>query len=162
MKKLAFFAAVVTIAAFSCWATEGYDDLVKLVKSGVGEEVVLAFINSSATGFALTPDEILHLKDMGASNKVLTAAIQKKKSAAEAQPQKSASSLNSADKTVDTSATNQTEPSAGKWVLMNDYWYWQYPTGVIVDLGWQPYYYWGYHWYPRGHWGGWGGGHRWR
>ena len=66
MKKLAFFAAVVTIAAFSCWATEGYDDLVKLVKSGVGEEVVLAFINSSATGFALTPDEILHLKDMAA------------------------------------------------------------------------------------------------
>ncbi len=160
MNKLMIFAAMLTVAVFSCWATEGYNDLAKLVKSGVSEDIVIAYVNSSNVSYALTPDEILQLKNMGATDKVLTAVIQKKKPAADAQLQKSAppeASLNNAQKAgqPDPTVVYQTVPSSGQWVLVNDYWYWQYPTGVIVDLGWQPYYYYGGRWLPyrRGGWG---------
>jgi hypothetical protein len=155
MKKLLVLAAIAKFTVFSCWATEGYNDLAKLVKSGVGEDVVIAFVNASNVSYALTPDEILQLKDMGATDKVLTAVIQKKIPAAAVQSQKSAPSAvspNEAAKGGQADAV-QSVPPTGNWVLMNDYWYWQYPTGVIVDLGWQPYYYYGHRWYPRGHWG---------
>jgi hypothetical protein len=102
----------------------------------------------------LTPDEILQLKDMGATDKVLTAVIQKKIPAVAVQSQKSApSAVSPNDAAKGGQADAVSMPPTGNWVLMNDYWYWQYPTGVIVDLGWQPYYYYGHHWYPRGHWG---------
>ena len=68
---------VVMAAVFSCWATEGYDDLAKLLKAGVSEDVIIAFINSSNVRYALSPDTIVQLKAMGASDKVITAAIQR-------------------------------------------------------------------------------------
>ena len=166
MKKLLALIFIAKFAIFSCWASEGYDDLAKLVKSGVSEDVIVAYINSSTTNYSLTPEEILHLKDMGASGNVLTAAIQKKKPANDSAAQQSRAAgvpSKEAAKTVypgapsfpaDTNIVYEYVPPSGKWVLINDYWYWQYPTGVIVDLGWQPYYFYNYRWYPHyRHWG---------
>ena len=77
MKKTQFIFTVVMAAVFSCWTTEGYDDLAKLLKAGVSEDVIIAFINSSNVRYALSPDTIVQLKAMGASDKVITAAIQR-------------------------------------------------------------------------------------
>lgn len=68
---------IVMAAVFTIWATEGYDDLAKLLKAGVSEDVIIAFINSSNVRYALSPDNIVQLKAMGASDKVITAAIQR-------------------------------------------------------------------------------------
>ncbi|MDD5675021.1 MAG: hypothetical protein PHC61_12705 [Chitinivibrionales bacterium] len=164
MKKIMTFLAIAGLGIFTSWASQGYDDLAKLVKSGVSEDVIIAFINTSGTGYVLTADEILQLKDMGASGKVITAAIQRKKPATDSGVQKSAAVANAGQPAVVPSVNPdiiyESVPPAGGWVLMNGYWYWQYPTGVIVDLGWQPYYSYHRNWYPYRHWGR---GHRgWR
>ncbi|MGB7566252.1 MAG: hypothetical protein WBM07_00215, partial [Chitinivibrionales bacterium] len=127
MNKLMILAAMVTLAVFSCWATEGYNDLAKLVKSGVSEDIVIAYVNSSNVSYALTPDEIMELKKMGATDKVLTAVIQKKKPASDAQLQKSAPPAASINNTQnagqsDPTVVYQTAPSSGQWVFVNDYW----------------------------------------
>jgi hypothetical protein len=74
MKKIMFIFVVIAAAVFSCWANEGYDDLAKLVKAGVGDEVIIAYINTSKGCCALTPDDVRQLKAMGASDKVIAAA----------------------------------------------------------------------------------------
>lgn len=163
MNKVPIIFSIVATAVFT-WASEGYDDLAKLVKAGVSEEVVLSYINSSTVNYALTPEEILRLKDLGASNKVLTAAIRKKNmvndaqaastDAAPLQPPKS--SQTAVPSVKSDTIVYGVEPPAGRWIDMNDYWYWQYPTGAIIDLGWQPYYYFHSGWNHYGHGGHWG------
>src|ERR1700759_3879550 len=72
---LAFtLAASITFAAH---ASEGFDDLVKLAKSGVSEQVLLAYVESSANPYALTVDEILYLNDIGVPNSFVAAAIRR-------------------------------------------------------------------------------------
>ena len=66
--------SIAMAAVFSCWATEGYNDLVKLVKAGVGDDVVIAYVNKSGDRYALSPDEARQLKALGASDKVIAAA----------------------------------------------------------------------------------------
>ncbi len=162
MKRVCVFAIVMV--AVSSWASGGYDDIAKLVKSGTNEDVIINFINSSSTGYSLTSDQIIQLKAMGASDKVIVAALKHgkagiaspaPKSGAAAVPSQDAATAEQQSTTPataqDPNAVYGAVPSSGGWVLMNDYWYWQYPTGVIVDLGWQPYYYSPYRWFPRGH-----------
>lgn len=159
---------ILGFAISSCWAKEGYDDLAKLVKSGVGDEIVLAYINASDVNYALTPDEIIQLKTNGASSKVITAAIQHKKPVSYAAAQKSVAATVPSNEPAAAmppapavsgnadpgSVYYEDEPASGTWVLVDNYWYWQYPTGVIVDMGWQPYYFYHNHWLPYRH-----GGH---
>ena len=46
-KTIGFFLAMLLIGTASLRASEGFDDLVKLVKSGIGEDVQIAFIDTS-------------------------------------------------------------------------------------------------------------------
>ena len=70
-----FVALALTISGRAS-ASEGFDELSKLAKAGVGEEVMLAYINASPIAYDLSVDEILFFNDLGVSPKI-TAAIVK-------------------------------------------------------------------------------------
>ncbi|MFO1499339.1 MAG: hypothetical protein U1G07_13245 [Verrucomicrobiota bacterium] len=50
-------------------------EVVKLAESGVGDEVILAYIQNSAVPFNPTPEEIVYLTDIGLSDAVITALV---------------------------------------------------------------------------------------
>ena len=50
-------------------------DVLKLAQSGVGDDVILAFIENSPDPFNPSPDEILYLTDVGLSDVVITALV---------------------------------------------------------------------------------------
>src|SRR5947207_7393709 len=56
-------------------ASEGFDDVARLAKSGVTEDVLLKFVNASPVAFDLTVDEILYLTDLGVTNKAVNAIM---------------------------------------------------------------------------------------
>src|SRR5438034_7908622 len=53
----------------------GLDDVVKLVKSGVGSEVVLTYINNSLVPYSLTATDVIHLHELGVPSEITAAAI---------------------------------------------------------------------------------------
>jgi hypothetical protein len=50
-------------------------EVLRLSESGVGEEVVLAYVKNSQTAFSLTSEDVLYLRDVGLSSAVLTAML---------------------------------------------------------------------------------------
>src|ERR1043166_8631396 len=50
-------------------------EVVRLSESGVGDEVVLAFIQNSKASYGLTANHVLYLRDMGLSSAVITAMM---------------------------------------------------------------------------------------
>src|SRR5262245_5314889 len=50
-------------------------EVVKLASSGVGDDVVLAYVQNSQTPFDLTADNVLYLRDLGVSQPVITAML---------------------------------------------------------------------------------------
>jgi hypothetical protein len=147
MKKILFACMVILVGISFCWAAEGYDNLARLVKSKVSEDVIIAYINSSIINYNLTPDDIINLKEMGASGKVITAAIQHKvpvKAASTASAASAPEPVYGAPGNTDDAAVYESAPLPPPV----DYWYngyWQYPTDDFIYAypGWQPYY--GYH-----------------
>ena len=69
------FCALVLAAGCSLQASEGFDDLVKLAKSGSSEEVMLAYIEASTVAYQLSVDEILFLNDLGVPANVISEAV---------------------------------------------------------------------------------------
>jgi hypothetical protein len=61
----------VTNTPLSFWTAE----IVKLVEAGISDEVMLAFMHSAGT-FNLDADQIVHLKELGVADHLLTAMIQ--------------------------------------------------------------------------------------
>ena len=55
----------------------GLVDVVKLAKGGVNEDVMLAFVQQTTNAFALGPDELLYLTDIGVGPEVITAMQRK-------------------------------------------------------------------------------------
>jgi hypothetical protein len=51
------------------------DDVVRLTKANVGDEVIIAQMQAAKARFALTADEIVRLKKEGVSDAVLKAMI---------------------------------------------------------------------------------------
>jgi hypothetical protein len=56
--------------------TPALADVIKLVQSGVGEEVLMTYITNSADIFNIGPNEILYLHDLGVPNPIITSLIQ--------------------------------------------------------------------------------------
>lgn len=54
-------------------ASEGFEELVQLVKAGVGDKTLVDYVNASPTAYALTVDEILYLSDLGLSAQTIEA-----------------------------------------------------------------------------------------
>src|SRR5258706_1344553 len=50
-------------------------EAIRLSESGVGEEVVVAYIQNSQASFNLSADHLLYLKDLGLSPAVVTAML---------------------------------------------------------------------------------------
>src|SRR5271157_293194 len=66
---------VLLVVALSQVAAGTADDLIALAKSGVDEEVVKAYIENSTTTFPLTSADIVTLKDLGVSSKLIIEAL---------------------------------------------------------------------------------------
>ena len=75
MKILLPLLIMCVCVAGGAWATEGFDDLFKLVQSGAGDEVVMAFVAASPVSYNLSVEEVLQLKEAGASSQVIRRAI---------------------------------------------------------------------------------------
>jgi hypothetical protein len=68
-------AFLILILPGTSHASEGFEDLVKVVKSGVTEEALLAYVNDSPIAYDLSVDEILYLRDIGLSPDLITAVV---------------------------------------------------------------------------------------
>ena len=167
MKKALIPLMVLMSGICSSWATEGYDDLAKLVKSKTSDDIILAFIDVSNVSYAFTADEIIQLKDMGASGKVIAAAIRHKIPGRESEAQKSvAVSAPPAVAAYSGQPPTASPPGdADNYVVYEpepplvDYYYYPYSTDFTFYPAWQPnYFYHRYHGYDRGYSGGHGGG----
>src|SRR4051812_8115898 len=53
----------------------GAAEVIKMASSGVGEEVLIAYVNRSVSPFGLSADTILYLRDLGVSSGVITAML---------------------------------------------------------------------------------------
>ena len=62
----------------------GVASIVELAQSGVGNEVIAAYVGTSSNRYALTSDDIVYLNDLGVSSEVITAMLQRKLNEADA------------------------------------------------------------------------------
>jgi hypothetical protein len=65
-------------------------EVVKLVQAGVGDSIVMAYVTNSSSPFKLSSDDIVYLNDLGVSQSVINAMLQRDQyfnSAAQAQAQ---------------------------------------------------------------------------
>lgn len=78
-------AGVLLYAAFvSAQTSLTNDSIVKMVKAGLAEDVVLNMINTQPSQFVVTPDAMIALKKDGVSDKVIAAMVTKNQPAASA------------------------------------------------------------------------------
>ncbi len=78
MKSVSLLFGILIVFVSGVQASQQYDDLVKLVKSGASEEVVIAYINASDSSYNLSSDQIVRLRESGASPQEIIAAIKHK------------------------------------------------------------------------------------
>jgi hypothetical protein len=145
----------------------GAAEVVRLATSGVGDEVVLAYIQNSQAPFNLTADHVVYLKDLGLSPQVSSAMLNHD-SALRGQPQQyapapaaPATPAPTTPPPIETAAPpaaaaaqapayvtsppedvtyfyNDLSPY-GTWVFLEGYgWCWQ-PRTVVIAPGWRPY-----------------------
>ncbi len=134
--------------------------IVKLVQSGVSQDVIMAYVTNSTGMFKLDPDEIIYLKDIGAPDELVTAMMQRDQmlqaqtaaGASYLPPQPAAPATETAASEPVPAAT-VVEPAApvtvdyfygtlapyGSWVYVSGYGRCWRPTVTVVNAGWQPY-----------------------
>jgi hypothetical protein len=157
--------AVVTPPALS----PGVDEIVQLAQAGVGDEVLLAYIENSRTAYNLNVDQILYLHDLGVSAEVISAmvrqseALQDKSGALAAKPADESSnpSVTAAATTnvppVESAASEVTNVTPalpqqvtynyfystlapyGNWLEVPDYGWCWQPTVAVINVNWSPY-----------------------
>jgi hypothetical protein len=145
----------------------GAAEVVRLAGGGVGDDVVLAYIQNSQAPFNLSADDVLYLKDIGVSPDV-TSAMLSHDSTLRNQPQQYAPAAQTpavpAPVAPEAPAPTATPPPAaappptyvtsapadvsyfyndlspyGTWVSLEGYgWCWQ-PRAVVTSRGWRPY-----------------------
>jgi hypothetical protein len=73
MKILRLFIALAFVAA----AQEPLNDdaIVKMVKSGLGESLVVSMVQNQPGAYSLTPDDLVKLKEAGVSENILAAMV---------------------------------------------------------------------------------------
>jgi hypothetical protein len=139
-------------------------EVIRLAGSGVGDDVVVAYIQNSQAPFNLSADDVLYLKDIGLSPQVTSAMLshdgtlrnqpQQYAPAAPAQPAPPpapmAPAMPSAPVTAPPPAYDTSAPADvsyfyndlspyGTWVSLEGYgWCWQ-PRTVVTAHGWRPY-----------------------
>ena len=145
--------------------TPGLGEVVKLAQAGVGEEVILAYVEKYAGAFNLGADQILYLNDLGVSSTVVTSMLKHDGSSVASAPAPSALQTHA----VSNVPLNPVYPAApapapqaevaapapppstevsyfydslspyGSWVYLSGYgWCWQ-PTVAVSAPEWRPY-----------------------
>lgn len=145
--------------------TPGLSEVVKLAQAGVGEEVILAFVEKYSGNFNLGADQILYLNDLGVSSTVVTSMLKHDGSnvaAAAAAPAVQTHAVSNVPLNPVYPANPAPAPQAevaapapppstevsyfydslspyGSWVYLSDYgWCWQ-PTVAVSAPAWRPY-----------------------
>ena len=62
-------------AAVPANLSPGVAEVIRLAESGVGEDVILAYIQNSQAAFNLSADHVLYLRDLGLSSQMVTAML---------------------------------------------------------------------------------------
>src|SRR5437867_2434126 len=75
MKVLSLLLTVVLLAGAQEVLTN--DSIVKMVKGGLGDDLILTVIQNQPGKYSLTPDDLVKLKQQGVSDKVLSAMLSK-------------------------------------------------------------------------------------
>jgi len=127
-------------------------DVIRLARSGVDQEVILAYVTNSTAAFHLTAGEVIYLTNLGVPQGVVTAMLQHD------QVLKTSAGVPSAPAAtnpVAKAATAVPEPSNtafyealepyGSWDEVDDYGLVWRPSVSIEDSSWQPY-------FDGGHW----------
>jgi hypothetical protein len=70
--KIFWILIVLTLCAFAQEVLSN-DSIVKMVKSGIGEGLIISMIQGQPGKYVLNPDELVRLKESGVSEKVLAA-----------------------------------------------------------------------------------------
>jgi hypothetical protein len=150
-----FMVTVLCGAITLLYAQSRVNELIKLKESGVDDNVLIAYIQSSPKGHALTADEIVDLKDAGISDAVIAEALRHAVNG----PSKKAASLNTADgepapeeaapeqpatEKVDKTIFEEALTPYGTWVLIDGVRYWR-PSVAANNPDWAPY-------MTNGHW----------
>ena len=116
--------------------------VIKLAQGGVGESVILAYINNSANTFNLTSDQIIYLKDIGLPDDAVTAMMQRDQqlgaTAAETPPPATETATVQPVEVTQNYFYDTLSPYGG-WVDVDGYGLCWQPTVVVNDSGWQPY-----------------------
>lgn len=73
MKHVAIALALLAAAPLAASADISKEDIKKLAAAGVGDEVILSFIRSNGPVSKFTADDLVEMKQAGASEKVLSA-----------------------------------------------------------------------------------------
>jgi len=145
------------------------NEVIKMTKSGVGKEVLMAYINESSQRFDLGADEIIYLNDLGVADEVTTAMIDRDRmlrgvaEAAAPVPDASANATLYAPQyqaaptaaaapapqpaPVETVATPDSDAAYfydalapyGSWVSVPDYGLCWQPTVMVTTPSWRPY-----------------------
>src|SRR5258706_1701845 len=141
-------------------------EVLRLSESGVGDQVVLAYIQNAQTSFSLSADHILYLRDLGLSPEVTTAMLNHDRGlpvqmsattpqpgvpqpprAPQPEPEVPPSEPVTAPLTPAYVGNPPTEVNYfyndlspyGEWVSLEGFgWCWQ-PRAVVVNRGWRPY-----------------------
>jgi hypothetical protein len=149
MKNILRVLVLCLAAATAALASPAAEDLIKLARSGVDGEVLLAYVETSAVPFDLTVEDIITLKDLGVPAGVINAALHR------GQVLDSAAAAPGAVVPAPAPApAAQTAPPQGdlnisffydvlapygRWIMLDGDWCWQ-PTAAMVSIEWSPYY----------------------
>lgn len=142
---LAFTAAL----AFSAYCSEGVDDVIKLQRSGVENEVIQAFVQDSTIAYELSVDDIQRLEDANVSATVIVAMIDHGKTlrnerpaavaVSDSQPEIQTVAVAPADGQANISTFYESLAPYGTWSQdENASWVWE-PTDSVRDPNWRPY-----------------------
>jgi hypothetical protein len=91
-------------AAVSANLSPGAAEVAKLATSGVGDEVVLAYIKNAQAPFSLSADDVLYLKDIGLSPEVTSAMLSHDSTLHDQPPQYAPAAANPASSVAPTPA----------------------------------------------------------
>jgi hypothetical protein len=166
MKKILLSACVTLILGFATntgAASPDADDLLKMARSGVDEEVLSSYIDAAPDTFDLSVEDIITLKDLGVPSKIISDALRHK------HPNETDSASASVASEIIQTASNDTAAGAqpppdiltaaavapaptdqnisffyealypyGNWLNIDGTWCWQ-PNAMVVSPDWAPY-----------------------
>ena len=135
-------------------------DVIKLAESGVGDDVVVAYVQNYQGSFNVSADNVLYLRDVGVSSAVITAMLNHDNAPkpptatqvpVQAPPPTQPPPTQPPDDLGATAPTYVSSPPAdvsylysdlqpyGSWVQLDGVgWCWQ-PRVVVINRGWSPY-----------------------